>query len=31
MENVLANSAVQHWLEQAKNEIETIDAEEVGL
>ena len=31
MENVLANSAVQHWLEKAKNEIETINAEEVGL
>jgi len=31
MKNVLTNSAIQHWMEQAKNESEVIEAEEVGL
>lgn len=31
MENVLANPKIQLWLEQAKNEVEIIDAEEVGI
>ncbi len=31
MANVFTNSAIQHWLEQTKNEIETIDIDEVGI
>jgi glutathione S-transferase len=31
METVLANLEIRLWLEHAKNEVETIEAEEVGL
>ena len=31
MKNVLKNPQIQLWLEHAKNEVETIDIEEVGM